>query len=378
MENTSAKTRNAGLDLLRIVAMCMIVVLHYLGKGNLLADMSKADSWTATNIVAWFLESVCVVAVNLYMLTSGYLLSAQTPKLSRLFSLYIQLWAYSFGIGMLAQAFNLVPAKENDFYHLLITLLPVSMVHYWYITAYFFLYLLLPLLSIAVKKMTRKQHLACTILLIFFVTVLKSVLPVVLENDNEGYDFLWYIVLFLVAAYIRKYNPKFASVKVCIPLYLIGLFGSFFETLVLGKVCEKTGSLTLILHIAMHYNHIFPLLASVGLFGLFIKIKINGVASKIISFVAPLTLGVYLLHENMRVRYLWPNWLGADKVSGIGSLLWHTALAILVVFVLGIVVEFIRSKLFGLIDKGFMFIPPYKKLKELIKKVDLIFAEEKN
>ena len=150
------KSRLANLELLRCVAMMMVVVLHYLGKGELLADLS-VENMGSVGIAAWVLECFCIVAVNLYMLISGYFLCESSFKLSRLLRLLVQIWTYSAGIGLLSVALGLVPAEEFTTYYLLQLIFPVSMGHYWFMTAYVFLYLLLPLVSMAVKRMTKGQ-----------------------------------------------------------------------------------------------------------------------------------------------------------------------------------------------------------------------------
>ena len=75
------------LELLRCVAMMMVVVLHFLGKGGLLTggDRSLSEGAVAldvTGYTAWLLESLCIVAVNVYMLISGYFLCTGSFKLS--------------------------------------------------------------------------------------------------------------------------------------------------------------------------------------------------------------------------------------------------------------------------------------------------------
>lgn len=52
------------------MAMMMVVVLHYLGKGGLLPDLTAPLS--VQDMVAWLLEAFCIVAVNVYMMISGY------------------------------------------------------------------------------------------------------------------------------------------------------------------------------------------------------------------------------------------------------------------------------------------------------------------
>ena len=93
-EGRPAKTRMMNLELLRCIAMMMVVALHFLGKGGLLGDLSQKNLGV-TEMVAWALESVCIVAVNVYMLISGYFLCQSGFKLSRLFQLLMQIWFYS-------------------------------------------------------------------------------------------------------------------------------------------------------------------------------------------------------------------------------------------------------------------------------------------
>ena len=104
------KERMANLEVLRCVAMMMVVVLHYLGKGGLLPDLTAPLS--AQDTVAWLLEAFCIVAVNVYMMISGYFLCESSFKLSRLLTLWVQLWLYSVGIGVLAAVTGIVPAAE--------------------------------------------------------------------------------------------------------------------------------------------------------------------------------------------------------------------------------------------------------------------------
>lgn len=68
---TARKERQINYELLRIIAMLMIVSLHYLSKGGLLGDPSRAKM-SATGYAAWLLEAFCLVAVNVYVLISGY------------------------------------------------------------------------------------------------------------------------------------------------------------------------------------------------------------------------------------------------------------------------------------------------------------------
>ncbi|MCR5754050.1 MAG: acyltransferase family protein, partial [Acetatifactor sp.] len=101
------KPRMANLELLRSIAMMMVVMLHFLGKGGLLGDIT-APYLPPVRIVAWLLEILSVVAVNVYMLISGYFLCESSFKLSRLLKLWLQVWSYSVVIGFLAAKLGLM------------------------------------------------------------------------------------------------------------------------------------------------------------------------------------------------------------------------------------------------------------------------------
>ena len=369
------KERMANLEVLRCVAMMMVVVLHYLGKGGLLPDLTAPLS--AQDTVAWLLEAFCIVAVNVYMMISGYFLCESSFKLSRLLTLCVQLWLYSVGIGVLAAVTGIVPAAEVSTHYYLTLLFPVTMGHYWFLTAYLFLYILLPFVGIGLRRMTKQQFQVALVLLFVTFCLLKSVLPFRLEEDGKGYDCLWYLCVFCAAAYLRRFGIPFLQKKSrALLLYLIGIFGTFGEAMLLHLFYLKTGSLELILKIPYEYNHIFPFLASLGLFCLFLDSSIQGKIGSVAVRIAPYTLGVYLLHENLGVRYAWQKWLGVEQINGVLPLLLWTVLVVVVVFVLGILVDFVRKAICDGLHKIFLHIRPYRSLTEKIRDVDTMFKRE--
>lgn len=370
--------RMANLELLRCVAMMMVVVLHFLGKGELLPDLTAAGM-DGTGRLAWLLESFCIVAVNVYMLISGYFLCASSFKISRLVKLYLQLWVYSAGIGILAAVTGILPAAECDTHYFLSLLFPVSMGHYWFMTAYLYLYLLLPLVGMAVKQMTKAQLRMTTGLLLLAFCLIKSVLPMRLEMDGMGYDFIWYLCVFLTAAYIRRFGIVFLEKKGRgAALYMAACLLIFGGTCVLQEVYLRTGSFGLILKVLLEYNHLLPLLASVGLFGMFLRLQVPERPARLVVYIAPYTLGVYLLHENLGVRYAWQSWLGAGEAVSVGSLIVRTLLAVICVFLAGILVDWIRAGVFALVHRIGGHLGWYRRLCGLLEHGDAVFAAKES
>ncbi len=369
------KERMDGPDLLRCVAMMMIVVLHFLGKGGLLPYWEVGGTITKTRAIADLLESFAIIGVNIYMLISGYFLPASHFRLSRLITLYVQLWIYSVGVAGLCVATGLVSAETLTTHDILVLVLPVSMEHYWFLTAYLFLYLLLPILNVAVEKMTKEQLLWTTLFLLFVHSGLKSLLLVRLDTDRGGYHFLWYLIVYLIAAYIRKYQPAFFQSKVrCAVLWLMGSLGVFAERMLFGIVYSRKGSLGQMLTVPLEYNHLLVLAASLGLFGLLLHVRLPRVLGGITRFLAPYTLGVYLLHENIFLRYHWTTWFRTETITTVPQLLARTVLAMILVFAAGILVDMIRKVLQDGLGRFLLLLSPVKKLWEWICRIDSLFG----
>lgn len=67
--------------------------------------------------------------------------------------------------------------------------------------------------------------------------------------------------------------------------------------------------------------------------------------------VASASFGVYLIHEHLEIRYLWPVWLGVGKYADTPLFLLHWAVSILLVYGGCMVIESARAALFGLVWK---------------------------
>lgn len=367
--------RMANLELLRCVAMMMVVVLHYLGKGNLLAALD-GPAIDPVGYAAWLLECFCIVAVNVYMLISGYLLCTSSFKLSRLIGLWLQLLFYSVGFGLLGALSGILTETPFDTHYILTLVFPVSMGHYWFLTAYVFLYLLLPFVGRAVKQMNRQQLQWAAILLFFAFCLLKSVLPLRLEMDNQGYDCLWYLCVFLAGAYVRLFGVPFLEKKRRGLLLYVGCCLAIFAgTMGLRAVYLKTGSLGLMLKMFLEYNHLLPFLASAGLFAAFAGWKLQGRLASLATRIAPYTLGVYLLHENIGFRYSWQKWFGASRIASVPGLLLGTLAAVICVFCCGILVDMLRSALMKGLHRLLGRIGIYRRITEKIYHVDTIFRD---
>lgn len=342
------KKRVVSIELLRIIAMMMVVMLHYLGKGEILPDLTQ--DMNLNGYMAWIMEALCIVAVNVYMLISGYFLVNSNFKFSRLAELICQVLFYSILIEAVLLATGVLKGDDLTFNRILELIFPVQMEHYWFISAYISMYLFSPILSIATRNMEQKKLRNTVLALLIFYSLSKSILPVQLMVDNKGYDSIWFICVFLVAAYIRLYGISRLEKgwKRGFLCYGAGVAGILVVTFLIRAVYMITGRLDHFIGAAFHYNHVLNLLAAVGLFYVFRNMNLSseGKRAYVICKLAPYSLGVYLLHEQIDIRYLWPQWLGASAEGNIFMLLLRCLVAVVIVYIAGTLVDMVRSVLF--------------------------------
>jgi len=345
------KARQANIELLRITAMVMVVVLHYFVKGQ--AAPSLVENTGAVNLMLWFLKGMCIVTINLYVLISGYFLLEAKWKLSRLITLWLQTLFYSIGVPAVCFALGVGDVRQWGLYDWINVLFPVQMEHYWFITAYAILYLFVPALSVGVKHMNKQQHQLVIAGLLLVFSIPKTILPIYIPTDKYGYDFGWFLCLFMIASYIRMYGiPFFDKKGKSFGVYFAAVTGMWLISLVCGVLSRKGFPLTYMMDMPYCHNHLLVLIAAIGLFYGFSHIHIpQGKVSDIICKISSYTLGVYLLHENLAVRTKWQFWAGIDSVRDGFGIFPHMIITVTAVFAAGIVVDYVRDCIFKTIVK---------------------------
>lgn len=309
--------RNYGVDALRILAMLMVVVTHVMGVGGIL---DACEPLSPQYGVTWFLEAACYCTVNCYALISGYAGINASYKYSSIILLWLRVVFYTVTITVLFGIFMPEAVGRSDY---LKAFFPVMKSPYWYFTAYFCLFFFIPLLNRAINSLSKEQIRAVVIAVVFFVSVMQSVFGDVFDTA-EGSSALWLMVLYVIGAYIRKFDflGSLTAGKALIG-YLITTTISFgfklsaeAAPLLLGEDNEFAE------FIASYSNklirHISPtLLASaVFLLILFRQLKIPDIGKKLIAFLSPMAFSTYIIHAHPLV---WKNFM-RERFAGYGSL----------------------------------------------------------
>lgn len=354
--NMSKSKRKANYELLRIIAMLMVVVMHYLNHTGAL--LTLGESADARRMIGTLLEAFCIVAVNVYVLISGYFLVESGFRIKRILILICQILFYAMLIPLIMMGTGMFTENSaGGFYRLLQYIFPIGTEHYWFATSYVLLYVFTPILNIAVKNMNKKQ-LAITLtgLLILFSGI-KSLVPFQFVTDRFGYDFGWFLCVYLTAAYIRLYGISlFTKKKNAWITYVL------CAMLIFGIVCgafylnTHAGILAYYFTVPFHYNYILCFIGAIALFYAFGNIKIpEGKIADIICKISPYTFGVYLFHEHIDVRNEWTEWtydmLGGIADKGTIGFIIHLIASVILVYIAGVFIDGIRKIIFDFAGK---------------------------
>jgi len=275
MKNNENLKRNANFDFLKIILTFMIIVLHYFNAsiGGLLKEVIPNS---LNYYLSHILESFCIVAVNVFVMITGYLSYKKTKiKISK--PLFLFLLSAFYGILIfsgLAITGNIVLNSDTIIKAL------KTIFDRWFIVTFCILYLLIPYLNKLIHSLTQKQFKNLLIInaLVFYLWHTFFSKTTVADS---GYGIINFVNFYFVGAYIKLYCKNLSCKK-----SLIVYFASTTFTIAYSFVAGR----------AWAYTTIFNLISSISLFTFFLNLKVK--ENKVVGFLSSYSLSCYIIHEN--------------------------------------------------------------------------------
>lgn len=294
-----ATDRITGLDILRSLAMLMIVIWHFYFHAMGSAVFPGTVPGTINYLVSQFIVVCCCVCVNVFVLISSYFLVEKPFNASRLLRLWLQVVFYAVGISLL---FSLIFPGTFSWKESLNGLFPISSYIYWFFSVYFGFTLLAPFLSKAATSLSQKEFRVFLLVLVILCCTFTFIIP--LGNTMgaaKGYSLLWFIALFFWGAYFKRFDV-FPGKKhlgwyfwLCIGVTLFCIGKSLLRL--------RAGAEGAIVELPA-YNG-FAFILSVPLFLYFKEKRFRDTfVLRTILAVVPYTFGVYLISDHPRLREL--------------------------------------------------------------------------
>lgn len=323
------KTRNSGLELLRIFAILMIICIHAFGlvQGMAVNQLGKE--------VTRLVNCLCNIGVSCFVLISGYFgVKRDWMKIARLEMMVI---FFSFcTTGLLAVAFPEVYNGPELLELIIKSCIPVISRKHWFYSCYICLLLLSPWLNAALERMTKRQMMG----LLATMLVLFSICPTFLYFEimqDGGKGLVNMILLYVLGRYIRKFGDFQAERKRVILIFVLLLALSYFT----NRAAISFGGVTLSF---IKDNSIVNIGMAVMLLYLCKDAKwhlkcVNGISSHV--------FGIYILNVPvMECIHTYVLKIDESKVYSNWFPVW-TAQEVLMTFLVCLLCDLLRRLLFG-------------------------------
>lgn len=351
------KKINTGINLFKLFSMFMIALLHVLGMGGII----EAAAGTSSYYPVYLMQNAAFCAVNCYALVSGYLMLGKEIKPSRITELWFEVFFYSVSISAIMMiVYRDLFSARNIVY----AVTPIISNQYWYMTSYFMMYLFVPMMNKFADAANKKVFTATIVVILVLTTG-----SLMIKQDgfilNDGYSPIWLMIMYLVGAYMKKFNVGAKMKKwLALLLYVISSLCSF----ILCVFSKKLLKIMLGNDISyLSYTSPFVVLSAIFLFIFFSKLKFGKKTEKLINYITPAALGVYLIHTHPLVFNKLMKDIAMPLVNhGTAAMIFGSVAMALAVFIICIVIDLLRIQLFRLI-----------RINALCKKLDEVFNSKK-
>lgn len=305
MDIKKLQSRNAAMDIIRIVAAFTVLSVHFFLHNGFYSQIVEG----VPMYIMVLMRTLFSVCVPLFMILTGYLMCHKT--LSRKYYSGISKTLIIFVLATLAcMIFKTI--HDNEPFTLkafILGTLDFTGANYsWYIEMYIGLFLLIPFLNLAYNKLKNKRQKQVLVLTLVFLTIIPTVFNI-FNFDNPAWwsdpktsdTFAklipsWWmgiypITYYFTGCYIREYGIKLkTSSTLVLFLLAILIFGTFNFYRSYGTTFKSGGY--------VYWYGFEPYVLSVLLFVLLSRIKTDNMNEKVkfvLWKVSDLALGIYLI-----------------------------------------------------------------------------------
>ena len=191
--------RNSNIELLRICSMFMIVIGHF-------TMQNVIYNWNLclNDYILYFMGSGARISTNIFLIISVYFMCDTNISVGvKISQVYGQVIYYTYPLTIFSLIFfrNEIALKS-----VMRSLLPFWGRGLWFASAYITLILFVPILNQIEKSLNKKSFGLLVILCFIFVSFIAT-----LPDLQSAYicDSMWFIVVYLIISYTKKYKVLF-------------------------------------------------------------------------------------------------------------------------------------------------------------------------
>lgn len=333
------KQRQSNIELLRLVAMFLIVFTHTnffsLGRPKI-AAYNAEPLWITLRFA---LQSFTYIGVNLFILISGYF--AIKPKFRSVCGFLFQVLYFSLAVLALLAVAGWVSGQPLAKWSYLGDAFMILSRFNWFIPAYLLLMLFAPMINDFCDKASR-QELGLFILLLFAASSYLGWGLHYSKEFNDGYSFVSMILLYVVGRYLHLHPSWLVARSIRTDALHFGLYVILNTAIALWRI-QNPYRMSL-----YALNNPLQLYGAVCFFLFFTKLKFQSIH---VNRLATGTFGIFLLQMHPHVIPHFRELVKTLHVSQPHAVFLLSQLGVVLLFCLaGLVLDWPRRWLWGRAD----------------------------
>ena len=326
----NTRVRQSNIELLRIIMILAVIGLHYFN-GNMGGLLKYTKISNSTYYFSHVLESLFIVAVNVFVLITGYFsVNKRSIKVSKVISLCLIMIFYGITLTLIGGILDGYNILSFSFFIKIIK----NSFSQWFVIIYSILYLLIPFINQLLLKLSQNELRILIVINLFFFSVWPTFFTNITDADG-GYGIINFFILYLIGYYIRIYNNTTINKGIYFLVYIILTVITSGFSLVAGR--------------AWNYNSIFVMISSVIIFMLFKTIRIPH--SSLINKAASYTFMVYLIDVNSPFNLLlYRRLFHSNEYWNSNLMVINMFVSIIGIYIICLLIETVRRLLFSKIE----------------------------
>lgn len=341
MSKVAKRNRKSNIELLRIIAMAMIISSHYshyvhwdLSEVSVLQDMK----------VMMFIP-LGTAGATIFFIVTGYFSSKNKRTIEASLQVelkkIVKIWAEALFYSLIVVSIFIVLGMTVEKGQLLTAFFLLTRNEYWFVSAYVILCLLSPFMNLIIKQLQMREY-----------ALLLLVLSVQLISASLGNNLLTNNLLAITAYFVGGFLRKFPVVRwkynnwylfgINVLIYILGMT-SILGMKLLGISPAHQGHFT---------SDLFAIIFASSIFLQFLNINIRH--SSTLNLLASTVFASYLISENPLFRpILWNSFFNIKIVQNSMIFPIWGVLMVLIIMVASSFIDLIRQSAISIINRLF-------------------------
>ena len=346
----SFAARQSGIELLKIIAILLIVLNHMvqtltetnglMPDTSYVVDICSNTTNIQTLILAILRSSGCVGNDIFVICSAWFLLDSSRCDKRKVSFLICNVWTVSVLIFFITLALGCDLDRDST----LKQFFPIGNSNNWFITCYILFFLIHPLLNRLIRDMSQKALLSVAAAMAFLYAIVNYFRPWFFNYAPYFMnDLIVWIMMYFVLAYVKLYLTDFQkNTRANAIGLLIGILG---QALMIVLTNEAGLRISMLANKLQYWNYggsPFIIMTAICSFNLMRRIQWK---SRLVNFISGLSLLIYVIHENYIIVYNYRPWIFdyIHKTFGYDHIVLWVILLVPAIFILAAIISALYS-----------------------------------